>query len=101
MNSWLRNDRDAALKWFQQVPPGELRDQTISNFSYNMAEDEPALAMRWVLSMNNDGNRQNAIVNTYSNWKRNDPEGAQRWAKTTPLAPEVRKRIDAMDARNK
>jgi DtxR family Mn-dependent transcriptional regulator len=94
-------DRDAKSYGEESTFAGDVRDEAIQSFSNTLVRQDPVQAMIWAGSIANDDIRVNSIVNTYSNWRRSDLEAARQWAATTKLAPEVQKRIAAMDAPKK
>ena len=94
---WLRMDREAALRWVPtQLSGGELKpwiQPILVPYAATIAEDSPAEAIEWAERIENDNERQWALIQVARRWRNVDEAASEEWLLQSSLSEEDREKV--------
>jgi hypothetical protein len=71
---WTRYDLTASSEWLNSLPASPELDRAIATYTFRATQEDPATAMSWAESINNDTMRNKMMQQVAGNWKNEDPE---------------------------
>lgn len=77
--NWAKRDANSAAKWLSRQAPSPVRDASINQLvtkSPNLAAESAAA---WVMQIQDEAMRANALQNVVKAWRREDPQAAEAW----------------------
>ncbi len=82
MWSWTTTDPESAATWLGQQPAGDSYDSGVTGLAKaaTHAYDDPATAVNWAATIENESLRGRMTQHTLGVWMRQDPGAAQAWA---------------------
>lgn len=94
VGSWSRHDLDGAVAWTQNLIPGPAKDKALQQLGATAASGgDPAAAMRWVASVENAQQREQAIRQRYAAWSASDPAAARSAVDALVVSTDEKQRI--------
>ncbi len=89
VSSWAQEDVRAAGEWLTKQPQGPELDDARSRYAGLVAPRDPAAAMDWARSVQNEKQRTQSIASVYGTWRAKDPAAANAALRATGLPPET------------
>jgi len=80
IDSWARDDHEAAGKWISEAPDIPIRDAAIWAFAVSVSKHESATAVEWALTLPPGEDRYSALANIHRNWPEDDPAAKAAFA---------------------
>jgi hypothetical protein len=77
METWTRNDFNAAGDWIKTQPHGDLRREATISFVDTLAPHEPTAAATWALTLPADEKRTELLNKIHDAWKAKDSSAAE------------------------
>lgn len=93
IREWTRYDMAASAEWLNSLPSSPELDRAVMNYTYRAAQEDPASAMTWAESINNDWVRTRMMERVAGRWKEDAPENFQNYLDSTEFTEEQRKRL--------
>ncbi len=90
IREWTRYDMAASAEWLNSLPSSPELDRAVMSYTFRAAQEDPANAMSWAESINNDGMRTRMMERVAGTWKTDDPEGFQAYLKSADFSEEQR-----------
>ena len=90
---WANQDARAAGEWLQKQPQGPELDNARMSYARSIAQRDPAAAMDWARSVQNEKQRPDSIGTVYQMWRGKDPAGAEAALNASGLSAEQVKAI--------
>ncbi len=81
MDTWTRQDYEAAGKWLVSSPEGPSRNAAIRGYAQTVFKHDPETAMQWIMSLPPGEERQQTLIFILRNRLRHDQEAAAAFAK--------------------
>lgn len=98
-NGWLKRDSLAASEWIATLPAGPDRDAGAGKLVEEVADDSPAEAWQWAVSIGDSKQRVQASARALAPVVKRDPGEAQHWidqsALTEPEKQQLRQSLEA------
>jgi hypothetical protein len=94
-SSWGLTDRQAALAWMAAQTAGEPAPWVRSLFAHYaklLAEDSPAEAIEWAERVEDDREREAALILVASMWRQQDEAASEAWLLQSSLSEEAREK---------
>lgn len=92
-DTWARQDSRAAGEWLNKQPQGPELDNARSTYATIVAQSDPALAMDWARSVQDEKGREGSISQVYLQWRKKDPKAADTALNAAGLPPEKLQQI--------
>jgi len=70
---WTLYDLAASSEWLNSLPASPQLDRAVAAYTARASQEDPATAMSWAESINNDGLRTRMMQKVAGSWKSNDP----------------------------
>ena len=85
-----------------QQPRGDFRDNGVGALAKATFDDDPASAVTWAATIDNDRQREGAIERGVREWAKREPVEARTWVQenSTVLSPEQSDRLMNIDNRS-
>ena len=82
-----------------QQPSGDFRDNGVGALAKATFDDDPASAVTWAATIDNDRQREGAIERGVREWAKREPAEARTWVQenSTLLSPEQSERLLNID----
>jgi hypothetical protein len=93
VSQWVGRAPQAAGEWLSKQPPGPELDGARSSFSMGVMNRDPAAAMDWARSIQDEGSRQAMVGTVYGQWKVRDAAAANSALDKSGLSPAIIKSI--------
>ena len=90
---WANQDARAAGEWLAQQPQGPELDGARATYARSIAQRDPAAAMDWARSVQDEKQRPDSIGTVYQMWQGKDPAAAEAALKASGLSVEQMKTI--------
>jgi len=82
---WASNDAGSAAAWVNQIPAGDLRNQTLSGVAIVWSASTPVDAANWALNELPPGRLlDDTVISIIQRWAQQDMDGATAWVKQFP-----------------
>lgn len=82
---WANTDLSAAATWVRSQPAGPTRDTALRSLLESASfRENPALALRWTDSIQDENSRQEVVASIVNRWEVVDPDGAAQWMNDQP-----------------
>jgi hypothetical protein len=81
MDSWTRQDYEAAGKWLASAPEGPARNAAIRGYAKTIFKHDPETAMQWIMTLPSGKDRDATLKHIHINWPKDDPAGKEAFAK--------------------
>jgi hypothetical protein len=91
--NWLNIDPPAARKWLLSQPPSEGRDRALAHAAVGAESVDDAIAL--VDQIQSPEQRMQALLQSATSLRQNDPEGARTLLRRRPLDPKFQQYYDA------
>lgn len=92
---WTRYDLTASSEWLNSLPASPELDRAVATYTFRAAEEDPATAMSWAESINNDRTRNRMIQQVAANWKEEDAEGFTEYLDNSDLSNKEREELES------
>ena len=92
---WEEADAEGASAYLQNMESSPAKDAAISGFVSDLGKDEPAMAIEWAQTIENEATRTDALTDVGRDWYREDPDAASNWIETSGLPVESVEKITA------
>ncbi|MEO0508398.1 MAG: hypothetical protein AAF065_00890 [Verrucomicrobiota bacterium] len=79
IREWTRYDMAASAEWLNTQPASPALDRAVISYTYQAAQEDPANAITWAESIENDSMRNRMMQHVAGNWKAEDPEAFQTY----------------------
>jgi hypothetical protein len=87
-------DAAVAAQWLEKLPPGRGRDAAVVSFSNQVMYKDPEGAMAWALTISDEFDRYQRVVELGKRWVNLDGGQARKWIESSPsLTDDQRRRI--------
>jgi hypothetical protein len=97
IREWARYDLAASAEWLNALPASPELDRAVMSYAYRAAEEDPASAMTWAESIENDRQRGWIMERVAARWREQDAEGFTVYLDQGGFEPEVRERLENAD----
>jgi hypothetical protein len=97
IREWTRYDMAASAEWLNAQPDSPSLDRAIMSYTYRAAQEDPANAMTWAESIDNEWMRNRMMQHVSGSWKTDDPEAFQNYLDNSNLDEEQKKRLQSAD----
>lgn len=94
IREWTRYDMAASAEWLNSLPSSPELDRAVMSYTFRAAQEDPANAMSWAESINNDNMRTRMMERVAGSWKAEDPEGFQKYLQTSNFTEEQRQMLE-------
>ena len=97
---WTNEDPSAAADWLLQQPQGEFRDNGVGALAKATFDSDPASAVTWAATIDNDRQREGAIERGVREWAKREPAQARNWVQenSNVLSPKQSERLLNIDS---
>ena len=92
---WEESDAEGASAYLQNMESSPTKDAAIAGFVSDLGKDEPAMAIEWAQTIENEETRTEALTDVARDWYRADSEAASAWIETSGLPVENVEKITA------
>jgi len=86
---WLQSDFNSAFEHLSQQKATPVIDRTFYHLIGEGAKIDPATTMNWTKSINNQGLRRSAIIETALSWQAHDNDAYLAWKLTAALPEDI------------
>lgn len=90
--NWAISDPNSALSWANRLA-GPERDTAIFAGAGGLIESNPALAARWVMSIQDEGRRFQQSERVALRWLQTDRWSAEAWIRSSTLPEQTKTRL--------
>lgn len=90
---WEESDAEGASAYLLNMESSPAKDAAIAGFVSDLGKDEPAAAIEWANTIENEATRTEALTDVAKDWYREDAEAAGAWIETSGLPVEAVKEI--------
>jgi len=90
---WSNQDARAAGEWLTKQPQGPELDNARMTYARSIAQRDPAAAMDWARSVQDEKQRPDSIGTVYQMWRGKDPTAAEAALNAAGLSAEQMKTI--------
>jgi len=97
IRQWTNYDMTASADWLNSQPSSPALDRAVMSYTYRAAQEDPASAMTWAESIENDWMRNRMMRHVAGTWKNDAPEAFAKYLENAELDEEQRKQLQ--DAR--
>ncbi|MAW11752.1 MAG: hypothetical protein CMO54_07875, partial [Verrucomicrobiales bacterium] len=96
---WTNEDPAGAADWLLEQPSGDFRDNGIGALAKASFDDDPASAVTWAATIDNDRQREGTIERGVREWSKREPQEARNWVQenSNVLSPEQSERLLNID----
>jgi len=85
---WASVDAASAVAWVEQIPAGDLRNQTLSSVAIVWSASEPVAAANLALKNLPPGRSlDDTVISIVQRWAQREPEAAMAWVEQFPVGP--------------
>jgi hypothetical protein len=77
--NWAKRDANSAVSWLSRQAPSPVRDASINQLVTKGPNLAAESAAAWVLQIQDEAMRTNALQNVVKAWRREDPQAAEAW----------------------
>lgn len=81
MSNWTTTDYQAAGTWLGTMPDGPTKTTSVKSYAETVSPYEPEVAAQWAMTLPAGKERDATLENIHNNWPKNDPAGAEAFAK--------------------
>ena len=93
MQSWARQDPQAAATWLSSQPQGSNRDMAVKRFAESASSSEPQLAWQWAMTIRDPGRRREALERVAPSYMRINGADARNEIQNSGLPADVLDRL--------
>jgi hypothetical protein len=93
IREWTDYDMTASAEWLNSQPSTPALDRAVMSYAYRAAQEDPASAMTWAESIDNEWMRNRMMQHVSGSWKADDPEAFQNYLDTSTLDDEQKERL--------
>ena len=97
IQEWTRYDLAASAEWLNSLPPSPELDRAVISYTFRAAEEDPAAAMTWAESIENDRRRTWMMERVAATWKEQDAGTFQSYLNASELTNEQREKLKNAD----
>ncbi|MGK0186170.1 MAG: hypothetical protein ACI9R3_001953 [Verrucomicrobiales bacterium] len=90
---WEESDAEGASAYLQNMESSPAKDAAIAGFVSDLGKDEPAAAIQWANTIENEATRTEALTDVAKDWFNEDADAAGSWIETSGLPVESVKEI--------
>lgn len=98
IRQWTRYDMAASAEWLNSQPSSPALDRAVMSYTYRAAQEDPASAMTWAESIDNDWMRTRMMQHVAGTWKNDDPGTFQSYIDNSELNDEQKKKLQDAEA---
>ncbi|MES2706423.1 MAG: sigma-70 family RNA polymerase sigma factor [Verrucomicrobiota bacterium] len=95
INVWAQEDPNAAGTWLSRQTPGPQSDTARMTFARQVADLDPASALRWAETVTDPAQRETTIDHIWQTWRARDATEAGAFLSTANWPPDRLARLDA------
>lgn len=85
IRQWTRFDMAASAEWLNSMSSSPELDRAVISYTFQAAREDPASAMTWAESINNDRMRTHMMERVAGSWKADDPESFKNYLNRSEL----------------
>ncbi len=93
IREWTRYDMTASAEWLNSLPDSPELDRAVMSYTYRAAQEDPANAMTWAESINNDWMRTRMMERVAGSWKTDDPDAFQSYLDSSDMSEEQKEKL--------
>jgi hypothetical protein len=98
IREWTRHDLAASAEWLNSQPDSPTLDRAIMSYTYRAAQEDPASAMTWAESIDNEWMRNRMMQHVSGSWKADDPDAFQNYLDNADLDDEQKEHLQNAEA---
>lgn len=93
IREWTRYDLAASAEWLNSQPSSPALDRAVMSYTYRAAQEDPASAMTWAESIDNNWMRTRMMQHVAANWKEEDQESFQSFIDSSEFDEDQKKQL--------
>lgn len=93
IREWTRYDLAASAEWLNSQPSSPALDRAVMSYTYRAAQEDPAGAMTWAESIDNNWMRTRMMQHVAANWKEEDQESFQSFIDSSEFDEDQKKQL--------
>lgn len=97
IREWTRYDMASSAEWLNAQPSSPALDRAVMSYTYRAAQEDPANAMTWAESIDNDWMRTRMMTHVAGSWKADDPDAFQSYLDKAELSDEQREKLESAE----
>ncbi|MFU8848190.1 MAG: hypothetical protein ACNA77_05675 [Opitutales bacterium] len=94
IREWTRYDLAASAEWLNSQPSSPALDRAVMSYTYRAAQEDPASAMTWAESIDNDWMRTRMMQHVAANWREEDQESFQSYLNSSEFDEAQKKQLE-------
>jgi len=94
IREWTRYDLNSSAEWLNSLPASPELDRAIISYTFRAAEEDPAAAMTWAESIENDRRRTWMMERVAATWKTKDAGAFTQYLDNSELTEAQRKKLE-------
>ena len=95
---WTLYDLAASSEWLNSLPASPELDRAVAAYTARASQEDPATAMSWAESINNDGLRTRMMQKVAGNWKSDAPAAFTAYLDDGDFSSKERKLLESAKA---
>ena len=100
IREWTRYDLNSSAEWLNSLPASPELDRAIISYTFRAAEEDPAAAMTWAESIENDRRRTWMMERVAATWKTKDAGAFTQYLDNSELTEAQRKKLEEAQNRD-
>lgn len=93
VREWARYDLNASAEWLNSRPASPEMDRAIASYTYHAVQEDPASAMEWAGSVNNERMSGYLRMRVAGAWREDDPAAFQSYLDNSDFSDEEKERL--------
>lgn len=93
IQEWIRYDLTASAEWLNSLEPSSELDRAVVSYTFRAAEEDPATAMSWAESIEDDRRRTWMMERVAGTWKEQSPETFESYLADADLTAEQKETL--------
>jgi hypothetical protein len=94
IQEWTRYDLAASAEWLNSLEPSAELDRAVMTYTFSAAAEDPATAMTWAESIEDDSRRTWMMERVAATWKESDAESFTEYLDSSDLTAEQRETLE-------
>ncbi len=99
IREWTRYDLNASAEWLNTLPASPDLDRAVASYTFRASQEDPANAMSWAESINNDRMRTGLMESVAATWKQTDSEAFEAYIESSDLTTEQKETLQNAEPR--
>lgn len=93
IREWAQYDLTASAEWLNTLPASPALDRAVASYTYRAAQEDPATAMGWAESVNNERTKGFLVERVAAYWKEQDPSAFAAYLETGGFSDADKERL--------